>query len=381
VRQRYTFNAPRPGHFRQRRPVDIYVAQTMDKIELTASADCDGQTIQQKITLPGPFEPARQPEKSEAALQRCFEKLGETEWRLDTLHYHASNAPIFVPASALNEARRKLMADFTTLWNQSRQPGHIRETFPTRSTTEDLSWSAKTRVIPAIEELDMVDEWIFEMDLSNLTLLEQARAEIPKEKLRLALPPIIHNDEMETCADLIASMPEQQKWEASNIGGLQLLKGKSDITADWALYTLNQQAALQWQDQGICRFVLSPEDDAPNYCGLVEKLGAAAIIPVYQYTPLMISATRPIADDQTLTDRSHNSFRVESSGRESVLVAETPFSLVDHLEELKVYGARNFRIDLSFGFDTTRQMIDTIKEITQEHTAYGHPGNFARTLL
>jgi len=197
---------------------------------------------------------------------------------------------------------------------------------------------------------------------------------------------------------MIDSLPDQQKWEAANVGGLNLLQGKEDITADWPLYTLNTQAALQWKEQGVQRFVLSPEDDAENWFTLIEQLGDAAIVPVYQHTPLMISATKPAVNIRTpaegsgptedcrpgdltrrnleLTDRSRRAFRVEPAGHEFVISNETPFSLTGHLDELKAHGMRRFRIDLSYGESSP----ELVQRILSGHSVPGHAGNFARGL-
>ena len=161
---------------------------------------------------------------------------------------------------------------------------------------------------------------------------------------------------------------------------MNLLQGKEDITADWPLYTLNTQAALQWSEQGVQQFVLSPEDDAKNLFALIEQLGDAAVVPVYQHTPLMISATRPAADGSELTDSSQRKFRVEQTGRQFVFLNETPFSLTGHLDELKAKGARRFRIDLSYGIDSPQQAADLVRLITSGSSVPGYTGNFTRGL-
>jgi putative protease len=233
-----------------------------------------------------------------------------------------------------------------------------------------------------------------EIDPARPEEIEKARAALPPDKLRLALPVIIREQDMESFRRLLSqgrlSVPLDQnerdarstfqKWEAANVGGLNLLQGKDDVTADWPLYTLNTQAALQWREQGIRQFVLSPEDDAENIFSLIEQLGDAAVVPVYQHTPLMISATRPAADGAELTDRSRRTFSVESNGRQFVLVNETPFSLTDHLDELKAKGARRFRIDLSYGIRSPDEAADIVRRITSGSAVPGHTGNFDRGL-
>jgi putative protease len=364
VRQRYSFSAPRPGQYRQRRPVDIRVFQSLEKMKITASAD----GIETAHTLPGPFEPAKQPEKAAAALRKCFEKLGDTDWQLGNLTIEGP--AVFAPMSVLNEARRQLIDDFS----KKAEPSPIVfsqsvETFPKSTAAPDVFWSVKMRVFQALED---IDEFVLEIDPAKPEEIKKASA-LYSEKLRLALPVIIREDEVEAFKKLIDQFSDIEKWEAANVGGLQLLKDKQDITAEWPLYTLNTQAALEWKTQGVRQFVLSPEDQEENLLVLIRELGDSAVIPVYQHTPLMISATKPAADGSKLIDRSNRAFRVESNGRQFIVVNEIPFSLTGKLNELQAAGAHRFRIDLCYSDHSTAKEI--VQNVIAGRTVAGHTGN------
>jgi len=396
VRQRYDFQAPRPGIYRQRRPVNIHVNHTLEGMVLSASAD----GLQSELILPGPFEPARQPEKSAAAIRQCFEKLGETDWMLGELTIEGS---AFVPVSVLNDARRRLIAEFSNLWRNHCRAGSVIPPVPEVTDLgykkEQILWSVKSRVFQCLKN---VDEFVLEIDPARTDEIEKA-LEFYADKLRLALPVIIRDEETDAFRTLIEKFPQVRKWEAANVGGLNLLQEKKEITADWPLYTLNTQAALQWNEQGVQQFVLSPEDDAENLFALIEQLGDAAIVPVYQHTPLMISATKPAAhsessphlktrnqqvgrgvpteptDGMEFVDRSRRTFHIEQAGHEFVLTSEMPFSLTDHLDELKAKGARRFRIDLSYGVSSA-EAADLVRRIISGGSVPGHSGNVERTL-
>jgi putative protease len=370
VRQRYEFTAPRPGQFRQRHPVDIGVFQCPESVKLAASAD----GVQSELILPGPFEPARQPDKAAAVIRQCFEKLGDTDWKPGDLTLQGP--AVFIPVSVLNDARRRLIEQFSNDWKGSRLKFQTLERFPVVPVPRKDFWSVKSRVFQPLEH---IDEFVLEVDPARSEEIGKARA-FYAEKLRLALPVIIRDDDSAAFGGLIASLPDCQKWEAANVGGLNLLQGKTDITADWPLYTLNTQAALQWRGQGLQQFVLSPEDDAENLFALIGQLGGAAIVPVYQHTPLMISATRPAADGPELTDRSRRTFHVEQAGRQFVLLDETPFSLTGHLDNLRAKGARCFRIDLSYGMTSPSEAAGIVCRIVSGATVSGHTGNFDRGL-
>jgi putative protease len=370
VRQRYEFSAPRPGQFRQRRPIDIRVFQTLEKITFTASAG----GLQTDFVLDGPFEPAKNPERSAAVIRQSFEKLGDTNWRLNELTIEGD--PVFVPVSVLNDARRRLMDQFSNVWKKNCRAGSVIPPIPEVADlgykSGQVFWSVKSRIFQPLENLD---EFVLEVDPDRSEEIEKAVV-FYGDKLRLALPVIIRDEDVEKFRALISAFSNVWKWEAANVGGLNLLTGQKDVVADWPLYTLNTSAAAQWREQGVQQFVLSPEDDSENLYALIEQLGGDAIVPVYQFTPLMISATRPAVEGE-LTDRSRREFRVEQHGREFVLTGTTPFSLIKHLDELKARGARRFRIDLTCGDDDPS---DLVPRILSGAPAPGTTGNFDRSL-
>ena len=168
--------------------------------------------------------------------------------------------------------------------------------------------------------------------------------------------------------------------EVANVGALYPFRDAASLTADWPLYTLNSEAAAQWQELGIQQMVLSPEDTGENMKALLGILGDRAIVPVYQHTPLMISATKPEAVD-TLHLRREQPMRVEQNGEQFVLIYEEPFSLLEHLDELRAAGARNFRIDLTYGVHTAAEAAEIIRCIRAGQTISPcSDGNFSRSI-
>ena len=371
VRQRYEFSAPRPGQFRQRRPVEVQVVQSLERVILTVSAD----GVHSERMLPGPFDLARQPEKAAAAIRQSFDKLGETGWRLGNLS--VEGPAVFIPVSLLNEARRQVIDDLSAKWSAARPTYPPVEASFAAPVVSGLFWSVKARRFQAIES---VDEFVLEVDPAHPDEIEKALAVMP-DRLRLALPVIIRDEETELFRALIERFPMVQKWEAANVGGLYLLHGKEDVAADWPLYTLNTQAASQWQEMGVQQMVLSPEDDVDNLCALVAALGDRAVVPVYQHTPLMISATRPAADGRELKDRSRRMFRIESCGKQFVVVRDTPFSLAESLLRLQTAGACRFRVDLCYGGATPQEAAEVVRRLMSGIAVSGLDGNATRQLL
>jgi collagenase-like PrtC family protease len=168
--------------------------------------------------------------------------------------------------------------------------------------------------------------------------------------------------------------------EIANVGALYAFRNSTDLTADWPLYTLNSEAAEQWKELGIQQNVLSPEDTGDNLKALLHILGDRAIVPIYQHTPLMISATRPDSR-QTLTNRDIRNLRIEQNGGQYILIYEEPFSLIEHLDELRAAGARNFRIDLSYGVHNPTDAARILRNVFAGESIPGsHDGNYNRTL-
>ena len=375
VRRRYEFTTPRPGEFRQRRPLNISIQQSAERIVFTGEA----AGVRAEFILEGNFEPARNPEKAAAAFRQSFEKLGDTDWRLN--EFVIAGAPVFVPVSVLNDARRRLISAVDEAWRRQEclRKEAIEEFIPNQK-QEQIKWSVKARRLELLEKVCGADELILEIDLARLDEVEKARTLFPAEKLRLALPVIVRDEDLPAFEKVI-SENAGAKWEAANIGALNLLKNQKSISADWPLYTLNSGAATFWFESGIQQVVLSPEDDSENLFELISRFGGgAAVVTVFQYSPLMISATPPAVDAGGLIDRSHRRFSVERNGNEFVLIAQTPFSLSEQLNELKSRGAKNFRIDLSYGISSPDTAADVVRRFISGESVAGDSANFLREL-
>jgi putative protease len=375
VRQRYGFEAPRPGTYRQQQPFDAAVELTADRLKLSAQAD----GITAELQLEESLSAARNPDKTEAAIRKSFEKTGGTEWTLRALDIRDNG--YFAPASILNEARRQLLDKLSTALAEQKQLAHFERLealiqTPAEPNTEER-WSIRLRDLSLLDELS-------EEELSGLeVVLENADAKPNDDseagsivyKKRIAIPVIQRGEDY---ASRITNY--ETSVEVANVGALQAFRACTDLTADWPLYTLNSEAADQWRELGIQQNVLSPEDTGDNLKTLLSLLGDRAIVPVYQHTPLMISATKPDAGD-TLTDRKKKPMRIERNGGQYILIYEAPFALIEHLDELRTAGARNFRIDLSYGVDGAAHAAEIIRSAMAGRPVAGsYDGNYPRTL-
>ena len=378
VRQRYGFQAPRPGTYRQRKPVDVRVELKPDGLRLSAQ----GAGVSVERTIEMPLAAARQPGKTEAAVRKSVEKTGDTEWELGKLEIE--DAGCFAPASILNEGRRQLLDQLSSELEAKKQAEHFARlealVQPPAGSGGHERWSVKLRDPTLLdglgdEELERIDEVVVE-----------GRSPGDRGRIAPALPvrmaaPVIGRDR-DGCPQ--PSEAEQERpappVEVANVGALHDYRTYDDLTADWPLYTLNTEAAEQWRELGIGRMVLSPEDTGGNLKELVRLLGDRAIVVVYQHTPLMVSATPPDAGGE-LSDRKKRTMRIERNGDLYVLIFEEPFSLTEYLDELRKAGGRHFRVDLTYGVYDARQATGIIRNTMAGLPTNGsHDGNYGRAL-
>ncbi|MBN2685952.1 MAG: U32 family peptidase [Pontiellaceae bacterium] len=407
IRQRYKFEAPRPGVYRQRKPFNATVELSANGLTLTAEvADrrCDAPVafsahgpesdegvastclISAQLHIEEPLSEARNPDKTEASVRKCFNKTGGTEWQLERLEINDNG--LFAPASLLNDARRQLLEKLSAAFAEHKTAAHaerLLDLVPAPpSSSDEERWSAKLRDLSLLDQL--TDDELAQLDeiVLETNTVDEASCFVmspqPKDdneagcfvySKRLAIPVIQRNNNFQVSGF---------KFQVSNVGALYAFREAADLTVDWPLYTLNSEAAAQWSALGIQQNVLSPEDTGDNLKALIGLLGDRAIVPVYQHTPLMISATRPDCGE-TLTDRDKRSMRIEQNGDQYILIDEAPFSLIEHLDELRAAGARNFRIDLTYGVHTPAAAARILRSaFTGQSITGSYDGNYRRTL-
>ena len=256
------------------------------------------------MALPS-VQKAQHPEQTEAAVRKCFGKLGGSGWSLASLKVE-DHERLFVPASVLNELRRDLVARLDAARRRRRDEK------AERVKAEILQSSACEVGQPLKTVKIRLGQQIPDGEWSETIVAIGHSGELPEfgDDVRLALPVFTREDDFGRLRGRVKSLLRAGygKWEAADLAGLRLLKslGVSDITADWTLYAFNAQSAAALAELGVKRCVLSPESD--------ENADTSAFpIPAerlaQQSTPLFLSVTRPAADDLSrLTDRDGDDF-------------------------------------------------------------------------
>ena len=89
--------------------IEMIFHQEPDRIRLTA-IDEDG--IRVEVMEEADFEPARDPERAKANIEKQLSRTGDTPYQVKTVTIKPE-APGFLPLSALNDLRRKILTDLT----------------------------------------------------------------------------------------------------------------------------------------------------------------------------------------------------------------------------------------------------------------------------
>ena len=117
-------------HSKVRRTIATNARFLWDARQLTLCLR-DETGIESQVTLAGPFDPARNPEKMRALLHAQTIKSGDTIFSVQTVELPESDPP-FLPASAVNELRREALDRLL----QARLAAHIRK----QSKTEECDF-------------------------------------------------------------------------------------------------------------------------------------------------------------------------------------------------------------------------------------------------
>jgi putative protease len=385
VKQQYRHDKPKPGQYRTRRLVDIEL--TLTPAQLTAAARLQPRHAEEvgvavSQTLPGPFAPANAAATMAVAARGTFEKLGQTRFELRDFTWH-NDAGLFVPVSRLNQLRRDLTAALETAAQQrlTERIGQVRATTcasPVSGPTGKRSafrWSIKVDRVGYLDALDAgdwegIDEIIIDIARDHPALLQEKLATLAgcvgRERLRLALPPLIRSWEEKGLRHKIDQLTAAgwTRWEAGNLSAWKFLDHpeRLDIATDWSIYVLNRLAARELLRWGVTRFALSPEDGIDNLRSLLSEFAEQAVVIVYQDTPLFLAESCAYAnliggcpgkanckfDSMTMVSSHGEKVTALDYHCRTIVLNQGPFCLSPRLGELAKLGVRQLRADFIY---------------------------------
>jgi hypothetical protein len=411
VKRRFRFEAPRPGVWRVRQPVRI--SARIGAMEVSIHATAVGlEGVEASASVQGEFGVARQPGKTQEAFQKAFERLGETEWALESLEVQDPDGR-FVPASLLNEARRSVAEGLSAARQRARAVrlravGAAFEAVRFDAATAPAhGWSVKIRTAEQVSGFE-VEDWaaVCEVVLAPASPLDELavlqavaciRERSGMRPVRVALPTILRGAERDSWRLALGRLARKGViggWEISNPGGWGLLQAAglpgdgADVSADWPLYSMNRLAIRHWLEAGLRQVVLSPEEERGNLRQLLQRAGAFALPLVFQYVPLFLSENAPVwgegheagvADE--VVGRSGDAYRVQTFDGRTVVTDTSPYCVAGRLTELQDAGATRFRADFVYGPADAGAVLGVWRGLRKgKAPPRAHEGNYLRGL-
>lgn len=398
VKRAYHWTRPRPGQHRVRLPLAVTVEFTARGLRATGTC----RELSASVVSDEPLSPARTPDGVVRAVETAFAKLGDTEFALASLDVRNPEV-LFAPASLLNDLRRRLADQLAERLAAAREERvQVLPEVLLGGGTPGEHWSLLTDQPALLADFpaeDGPDEFVLDISRAPWAEIETTLAQLPPARLRLALPALIRQADEADIRDRVRALRDlgHTRWQVAGLAGLDLLAPRAglDLTADWPLYALNTAAMQALDELGFSAWTLSPEDGKRNLAELLAAAPGRATLPVYQDTPLAISATCVFASangfcpgkrncqatEQEWTNRSGDRLLAINDRCRSIILNERPFSLSGRLAELRAAGARRFRADFLWRRYDPAEVRYLWREIRANRTLpHTHPANYNREL-
>jgi len=274
VKGAYDFEKPKPGQYKIRPEIKVKIVLEKDKVVARAN---DVSKI-----LTGDFVAAENVDKMNDSVLKTFQK--DNDYPFAAKVSVENKKGIFVPVSALNNLRRELYKDIViTEKHGVLPPTTIRQPFIPK-------WILKTDDLKKISELDLNDFSEIIVQVNTDFRLDDLK-QLPKNKVRLALPTVVRAPERYTKLIQKALLSGYHKWEIGNWWGLEMLPKKGvDLALDTPFYILNRESVEFAKELGANRVSLSVEDTLENLQAVAQKSALPTTLVVYQDVPLFTSA-------------------------------------------------------------------------------------------
>lgn len=343
-------------------PLRLRIALSADELRLHGEV---GATVLERAYPVAAFPASDNPLSAET-LQAVFAKSAEAPFALTELSTDEL-PPVVIPPSRLNEIRRdfyRSLGDARKQARQREQEGKIRQALadllPETPVAAAVGGSSSI-VIPSLRETQLlsdpgVDRIIVPLTAGAMHQVDATgrRLKGRQQQLVWELPFFIPDDEWEGYRGAVRRLADAdfRTFRLNNLGHFPFFDGLTGMTllTGYRLFSLNSQAILAWQELGAAEVTLYIEDDQENLRHLFARTtGIPAAVTVYAPVPLITSRI-PVrgvrSDTPVLSDRGE-AYRVEGRSGVTVLTAETDFSLLGRLRELRALGCDRFILDLS----------------------------------
>ena len=306
VKRRFPIPSFRPSDVTSGTPVDLTVTLAPDGITVQTATSSTRLAVQ--ATTRAALTPAQHPERTAAAVEKAFARMGGTDWSLRNLTLLDPDH-LFAPASLLNDLRRELVERLDAARDAVRAQkiaaalGEGRA--PARPHNGELRAPARPPALTTLKQrLDQplpadaarFAEIVLSIGHLSGRAVEAALTPFAGLPVRLALPVFTHERDVPALRTTVKHLLRAgyARWEASDLATLHLLRqvGVSDISSDWTLYAFNRAALAELADLGVVHAVASPENSPDNLAFLADSSLPVEFLE-QQSTPLFISITPP----------------------------------------------------------------------------------------
>ncbi len=201
-----------------------------------------------------------------------------------------------------------------------------------------------------------VDRLELPLSPENLTALPKAEARLGRGRERLIweIPPLLFGEEWSEYRRAIQILTGRGylNFRVGNPGHLPLFIGLTGVKllGGFRCYTMNQQAALAWQELGLSEVTLNLEDDRENIKALLRcPLPLTLTVTIYAPLPILISRIpiKGVRPGTVLRSDQSEGYRIQAAHGLTEVTAEKDFSLSGLLDQLKALGCTSMLADLS----------------------------------
>ncbi len=355
--------------------------------------------------------PARDAGGAEKAARAAFERLGGSRFHLAEWSF-TNPAGLYTKPGDWNRLRRDLVERLEAGYGERRQTITAflaNSVFPDQPPAAPASegephWSLRIDSPTLLSEFtkdDLAGIDDIAITVGPLDSPESLSRHLGgwMDKIRLIVPTVLRHSEWRRFQPVATAMVEAgyRRWLVGNLGALPLFPTRAglDIEADWPLYMINTMAARELFAMGMSAATASPELAMADLAALLASHADTVNVMVYSDLPLFISAACAHAhlglchsgDGRTCADGTVGlSVDMERSGGVtiypqgcgSVVVGDTPYSLVPHLAKLKELGARRLCVDLRWRPHTPSEALSLWNRARRGTFAGGTAANFIK---
>ena len=339
---------------------------TCSSAAMTIQGQVDDLLLEQSYpiaTIPADKQPL-----SVATLKKVFNRTANTPFILAELSAEKL-APVIIHPTRLKEIRRDyyerlavLLSNAKLATAEKQRHSALAALLPEQPATnfpnppEMMLGLAKWADITILSD-PAINLVVLPLTPANVRDCEQSGRPTPDilERIVWDLPAMIFEHELAEYLDTVHRLAGQGfcRFRLNNLGHFSLVDGLTGVlhlSCGFRLPTLNSQAGVALRELGAGEITLSLEDDKDNIRRILShKIEIPVRAIVYSAIPLILSRIpiHALPPDFQMHSDHNDRYRVNRQEGLTVVTAETDFSLLGRLNEIRAMGCNHLLADLS----------------------------------